>query len=90
MNGLSYGLGREGSYAASGIIRAMVLRVRSSQNRGVSCHSHDMMQERSSRRRVPGRTILGTSVGWDRLLFLDCKISHPSLEPLAMLFSVFQ
>lgn len=36
MNGLSCGLVREGSYAALGIIRVTVLRVCSSQNRGVS------------------------------------------------------
>jgi len=35
ISGLSCGLGREGSYAASGIVRVTVLRVCSSQSRGV-------------------------------------------------------
>lgn len=72
-NGLPGSLGREGLCRALGLIRITVLRVCSSQNRGVRYHGHDMVKERNSTGRVPGVTVLGTSGGRDWLLFLTAE-----------------
>lgn len=85
-NGLSGRPGREGSCTASGLIRVTVLQVCSSQNRGVSYHGHDMVEERNSTGRVPGVTVLGTSGGWDWLLFLTAEFfTHPYSPACAVL-----
>lgn len=72
-NGLPGSLGREGLCRALGLIRITVLRVCSSENRGVSYHGHDMVKERNSAGRVPGVTVLGTLGGRDWLLFLTAE-----------------
>lgn len=89
-NGLSGRLEREGSCTASGFITVTVLRVCSSQNRGVSCHEHDVVKERNSTGRVLGVTVLGTLGGVELSAFFDCRIFHPALETLPVLFSVFE
>lgn len=62
----------------------------SSQNRGGSCHRHDMVKERNSAGRVPGVTVLGDLRGVGPSAFFDCRIFHPFLEPLPVLFPVFE
>lgn len=85
-NGLSGRPGREGSCTALGLIRVTVLWVCSSQNRGVSYHGHDVVKERNSTGRVPDVTVLGTSGGWDWLLFLTAEFfTHPYSPACAVL-----